>query len=109
MATKLKAEAWLTGRLFREIVKETLLASCRVRPIALAGTRTAQLVRTVYSFPALDGGVSTTDHIDGCTPGSAARSAPINFSGLINNLVGTGQDRRRDLKVERSRGIEIDD
>ena len=38
-----------------------------------------------------------------------SKSAPINFSGLINNLVGTGQDRRRDLKVERSRGIEIDD
>ena len=33
----------------------------------------------------------------------------ITFSGLINDLVGTGEDRRRGGKVERSRGIEIDD
>jgi hypothetical protein len=39
---------------------------------------------------------------------SAATSAPINFSRLINDLVGTGEDCRRDGKAERSRGIEID-
>src|SRR6516164_538012 len=39
---------------------------------------------------------------------SAATSAPINFSRLINDLVGTGEDCRRDGKAERSRSIEID-
>ena len=51
---------------------------------------------------------ATTDHVDGFTFRSAATSARIDFGRLINDLVGAGEDRRRDGKAERSRGIEID-
>ena len=37
------------------------------------------------------------------------RQTRILLSRLVNDLVGTGEDRRRDGKAERSRGIEIDD
>src|SRR5215472_5852133 len=47
-------------------------------------------------------------YIDGCTSRSAATSDTMTCSRLINDLVGTGEDRRRDGKAERARGIEID-
>jgi hypothetical protein len=66
------------------------------------------LAKGSFVSPAIGWRGDTTDDIDGFTFTSAATSAPINFSRLINYLVGTGEDCRRDSKAERSRGIEID-
>src|SRR5215469_10968417 len=43
------------------------------------------------------------------TLGSAATSNADLLNRLVNDLVGTAEDRGRDGKAERSRGIEIDD
>jgi len=69
----------------------------------------AHLVRSSHSFPANGWRRCVIiGYTGGCISGSTT-SNRITFSGLINDLVDTGEDRRRDGKVERSRGIEIDD